>query len=1627
MKKIYILFVLWIAQLSAAAQCNPCPNFFSVSDADFCIQTDLGFQGNTTTGIIFGNTDTTQLNFCENSISTLCITPLPTFNQGNTCDYPSFAIDSISITGGTLISNTTNCFTVHWSTISNAVVTIYFSIPGSNGLSCRGEIQLKVKLLDAPFATFTANPQPACFSNPTSINFNSSGTIGAGSYFWDFGDGFTGVGASPSHSYYAPGTYTVCLYASAAIPDTSILVPPVGGSTKICNACIDTFCNVITIDNLPPPDIDCINTVCAGQIDKYCTSASGCSAYNWSVIGGTILSGAGTNCITVQWGSGNPQGTINLNVTGCTTNYCTIGNSATVPIIPSAATMLGNTIVCQGELENYSIPILPATTYSWNIIGIGGTIVNNNTNTPTIGVQWSTPGTYTVECTYTNTALNCGGQSSKIVTVLPKLKITGITNICENNSTVFSSIDNVLNTAINSFWTISPATASVTTGQNSPYATIQFNTAGTFTISANGVSPTLTCQPETFVITVHPNPIITNIIGDTIICANSFKDYKVISSDPSGNFIWTITNGTYTPISGNSDSIQINWGPNPPYSVSVFQISGQNCTSNTFTENYVVGATPNIAGPTNVCADAVTTYTLSSPSVGNFTWYVTPAQYGTVLSGQGTNIASVQWSGINIPAGTNTVYLHYGFCGTDSIAITITDPSPITISQTGALCTTGITLSTASATSYNWSCVEHAISPIQSNTNPTLVNLNLPGTYNVTLINVNGTGCDASATRVLAPIGLPVATIISSGPFNYCFPALPNIVLNAATAAGYSYQWFLNSAPIGTGTTLNVNNTAPCNITGIGTYVFLLQVTQGGCTDVSDPIIVIVDSCLSGSGGGPSCVANLVIDSIKFCNPFDIYSTISAPGGGTPTGVQSIYHYEDNTTTIGNTTKTFTSGIGYKLVRVCQSILLPSTTICTACKDTSVLVTVFANFLKAGNCGRVNFANTSQVVAPNTITGYSWSVGTYPANSTVPPVIASYNNPFIANPILNINVADTFIVTLTVTASNICTSTKTDTVISHKADASFSFSAPCMGSATNFTSTVSGGAHYWNFGDASASYIDPTIHTYATSTSFVVTHTVTNSFGCRDTVLQPVSILPKPICVLTYTGSTAFCSNDSLVLTACGGNSNYQWYNNGVMIPSATTSTYTATTNGQYYLHAIDPNGCLVVSDTVAVTVFPSPIVNIIQQDSACAFSNVTFTTAACNNCFYQWQLDNNIVSTSIPTFDTLTGFGLMPVGVHTVSVTVANAFGCFATDSVIVTVHPQPTIAITVNGPLPICGNNIYTISATTSATSPIWNWQFSGFSISNNDTILANAAGTYQVTITDGTSGCTASAVTAIAPSPDLSLFPIGCDSLCDTSTLTLPLPSINFNIAGYSIDWYNNAPPYISIYTGSTIPLGLLAFNTNHQLSVIVTSPNGCTDTSNVYDFYLKKCSPTPLSIHSLIINGTAIQDVAQLYWLGNHQQNTNTYIVEKSKDGNHFMPIQTITANQLQADGTTYHLQNTMDNNGKTTWYRVAQYFTDGTVAKSNTIALQNNNVNTEKLIVAPNIITNETKIYFTSTKKQTVTIKVINTLGQVVKTITQPMQFGTNTTDVNVSQLANGTYQVILQTDVATYVQKIIKI
>jgi len=76
---------------------------------------------------------------------------------------------------------------------------------------CTATAKITVNDLPGPKANFAPRPQVTTINNPTIYFENFS--IGAISYYWDFGDGHTSTEFAPIHNFWDVGTYHVILYA----------------------------------------------------------------------------------------------------------------------------------------------------------------------------------------------------------------------------------------------------------------------------------------------------------------------------------------------------------------------------------------------------------------------------------------------------------------------------------------------------------------------------------------------------------------------------------------------------------------------------------------------------------------------------------------------------------------------------------------------------------------------------------------------------------------------------------------------------------------------------------------------------------------------------------------------------------------------------------------------------------------------------------------------------------------------------------------------------------------------------------------------------------------------------------------------------------------------------------------------------------------------------------------------------------------------------------------------------------------------------------------------------------------------------------------------------------------------
>lgn len=308
-----------------------------------------------------------------------------------------------------------------------------------------------------------------------------------------------------------------------------------------------------------------------------------------------------------------------------------------------------------------------------------------------------------------------------------------------------------------------------------------------------------------------------------------------------------------------------------------------------------------------------------------------------------------------------------------------------------------------------------------------------------------------------------------------------------------------------------------------------------------------------------------------------------------------------------------------------------------------------------------------------------------------------------------------------------------------------------------------------------------------------------------------VNVIANPNTTVTPSGPASFCQGNSVTLNAIleSGNT-YQWYNNGLLIPSATTNVYNANTNGNYTVFISNSN-CSSTSAPLFVTVTAIPVAPIISASgntTICQGGNVTLNANLSN---VVWS--NNASTPSI----TVNQSGSF------IAITINNGCASPPSNQISVVVNPLPQIPIiSATGPTTFC-----------SGTSVILNSSSSiGNSWSNNQTIpsiTVSNSGNYTVTVTDF-NGCSSLSlpisviVNSTPATPEISAS--GPTTICSEGSLTLLSNSPNGNL------WSNGSSSQSNIVT------------TSGTYFVTVTE-NGCTSlASNSIPVTVNITPPPPI---------------------------------------------------------------------------------------------------------------------------------------------------------------------------------------
>jgi len=501
--------------------------------------------------------------------------------------------------------------------------------------------------------------------------------------------------------------------------------------------------------------------------------ANGATSYVWY---------PATDLNTAQGSSviSTPTSPIQYTVVGTNLNGCT--GSAIVNIdIASNLIITTNT---------------PNTICVGTSVGINANGADDYTWSPTTGLDVTTgssvnasPAQTTI---YTVTGTNVAGCSgSTTVTVntneIPVIStsIIGNTTLCIGSSQTYS-IAPVNNTDTYT-WTV-PTGTTITSGQGTNSIIINSAASGEICVTANNSCGSSISKCMTINVASSIPSIPGGVGGSATACPGDQITYSITAINGASSYIWTNPANT-TILSGqgtNSLLLQYNQGfiggDLFVKSVNICGVSANRKKTITpkipSTPSSINGNSLNLCNATNVA--------YSTPNVNGITYNWTVPTGATIISGQGTNAISVNFSNLFISGNISVIATNS--CGNSSVARTksvkAATANPTSITGSTSLCVnqSGVVFSTPAivgATSYNWTVPSGSVITAGQGTNSITVKMgSLPKTGNVIVTVSNA--C-ATSTRKLLVVTINACNKISDA----LIPSINNIALAPNPATEY--------------------------------------------------------------------------------------------------------------------------------------------------------------------------------------------------------------------------------------------------------------------------------------------------------------------------------------------------------------------------------------------------------------------------------------------------------------------------------------------------------------------------------------------------------------------------------------------------------------------------------------------------------------------------------------------------------------------------------------------------------------------------------------------------------------------------------------------------------------------------
>ena len=687
-----------------------------------------------------------------------------------------------------------------------------------------------------------------------------------------------------------------------------------------------------------------------------------------------------------------------------------------------------------------------------------------------------------------------------------------------------------------------------------------------------------------------------------------------------------------------------------------------------------------------------------------------------------------------------------------------------------------------------WTITSTIGSTINPTTGEITLGTNTTASDVMEVVTYTASGC--ADTQMITIFSAPTATATNDG------PVCEGTAINLTSSGGDTYAW---SGPAGYTNATQNPTLSPTSVAMSGTYTVVVT-DANGCT-ASETTEVMVNEA-------PTATA---IPTAPSCNGgSDGSYNIAVTGGSGP------YSYSDGTNTGNNQAPSIT------VSNVSAGSYTVTVTDAKGCMTTTsvTLLEPSPSFVSAAVTDPVCSGDLGMLVLTGT--------------NLASPFVYNYTGEATDNGSGNM-ITDlapgTYNITVTGSNGNGCTATTTATVATPAtvtASVMMATNPACNGESTGALSfaVTSGTVDKLTYTKNGGAPVNITGNSISSLGAGNYNITVTDANDCTATIVQtltePAAISLTP----SSTDASAVGATDGTYgITIAGGTSPYD-YDDGTNDGTGVTAvSETGLAAGTYMVTVTDAAGCTAV-ENISVGQpgcmgFVANATPIAPTCSGGSDGGATLTVANATgaiNYMYSGTATGSGSGTSI------TG---LAAGSYSINIT--DAAGCMTTTSLIITDPAAITATATVTDPA--CAGDATGSVALTVSSGAVDSYAYDGDGTGSGSgaTIMALAAGTYNITVTDA-NNCTAVESGVVVTDPEAVTSMAGDDqNVCDLmATLDATPPTVGIGV------WSQTAGPGTSTYSDNNSPTSTVIPNMagTYEYTWTVTKP-GCPPVTDVVE--------------------------------------------------------------------------------------------------------------------------------------------------------------------------------------------------